>query len=270
MDNRDEVWTTTWPESFDYRTAVLNMLFDVLNDPEHEQVTSQVTSLAIKNLQNCVDPELTGSDKFKTALSRLTGLHLYIIYEREDPSPESSITYDEPHNFFGQELPSMWLKPTATKLTNLTLYYDDYFGFCPRLDLRGIHFPVLQTLALGNYTFTHDWQLEWILSHSPTLENLYLDDCPIIYHVRSNGELDSEGYIADPSRIPFESGPERIRTYDKRWHELFESFEKNLVKLRDFRIGHGKWRSMDDDTFEAPQTLRSEIMDDRYMVRDVI
>jgi hypothetical protein len=269
MDNRDEWWGKTWPESFDYRTVVLDTFFDVLNDPEHEQVTSRITSLTIKNLQNCVDPELTESDKFKTTLSRLTGLHLYILSERNDASPENSIAYAEPHDFFGEELPSIWLEPTATKLTDLTLYYDDYFGFCPRLDLRGIHFPVLQTLALGNYTFTHDWQLEWILSHSSTLENLYLDDCPIIYHVRSCVELDSEGYIADPTHIPH-GGPESIRTYDKRWHEIFELFDKNLVKLRDFRMGHGEWRTMHDDTFEAPQTLRNGIMDDRYMVCDMI
>jgi len=72
-------------------------------------------------------------------------------------------------------------------------------GFFPKLDLRTIHFPQLRTLALGNYTFTHDWQLEWITSHALTLQNLYLDDCPILYQmILFLAPKDSEGYYVNP------------------------------------------------------------------------
>jgi len=54
------------------------------------------------------------------------------------------------------ELPSLWLQPAANNLTTLVLYQTFYFGYSPKLDLRGVHFPHLRTLALGNYVFTHD------------------------------------------------------------------------------------------------------------------
>lgn len=54
------------------------------------------------------------------------------------------------------ELPPLWLQPASNTLTTLVLYQSSYFGYAPKLDLRGVHFPNLRTLAFGNYTFTHD------------------------------------------------------------------------------------------------------------------
>ncbi|EDN92448.1 hypothetical protein SS1G_08311 [Sclerotinia sclerotiorum 1980 UF-70] len=44
-------------------------------------------------------------------------------------------------------------------------------------------------LELGNYSFSHDWQLDWILSHGETLQVLILDFRPIVSVLRHRGEI---------------------------------------------------------------------------------
>jgi hypothetical protein len=114
------------------------------------------------------------------------------------------------------------------------------WGYLPRDDLRGMHFPKLQKLDLGSYTFSHDWQLEWIAAHGATLQELTLDDCPIVHQMRDYGQLDSEGYAVDPAS---DMGPERTWKYDRRWSYYFAKIEKRLPKLKSFRYGIGPWGS---------------------------
>lgn len=90
------------------------------------------------------------------------------------------------------ELPSIWLSPSMATLEHLALYNNLPFGIYPRLDLSTIHFPRLQSLALGNYTYRHDIQISWILSHGPTLRELYLDNCKILYALLCAEEKDKE------------------------------------------------------------------------------
>ena len=47
----------------------------------------------------------------------------------------------------------------TVKLAHLALYMDEYSGYAPKLDLREIHFPNLQSLEFGNYVFSHDGSL---------------------------------------------------------------------------------------------------------------
>jgi hypothetical protein len=68
----------------------------------------------------------------------------------------------------------------------------------PKADLRSVHFPDLRVLELANFAFTHDWKLDWILSHAKTLEELILDVCPSISYVYNYGEMDHEKYPEDP------------------------------------------------------------------------
>lgn len=253
-----------WPESPQFRAKTMKLLSDVLSDPNGS--TRNVSTLTIKNMQNINDQKLVHSDKFKTVLGRLQRLNLFIVTEAYEAAPEYAITEDEVHTFY-EDFPSTWLQPLSSKLTQLNLYCDTYFGYCPFLDLRNVHLPNLHVLALGNYSFSHDWQIDWILSHSSTLRALYLDDCHILYGIQSAG-LDDEGYVG--RRIRASVGERRIITYTKRWHDYFESFQKGLPNLRDFKVGHGVWRGGDyddeyADTFEQPQTLTIGFRKDRYM-----
>ena len=163
------------------------------------------------------------------------------------------------------ELPSLWLKPAANNLTTLVLYQTFYFGYSPKLDLRGVHFPNLRTLALGNYVFTHNvspnpslvlklpecpnltftlppetkWQLDWLTSHTK-LESLYLDDCITLYYAHLiNFPLDEDGYpqiLTLPNKTTSNQGTARggtgTRTHhfiDMPWSKIFNHISSHLL-----------------------------------------
>jgi hypothetical protein len=113
------------------------------------------------------------------------------------------------------ELRSLWLQPCADTLTTLVLYQSDWFGYFPKLDLRVIRFSYLHTLALGRYTFTHDWQLDWLSSCSPVLKRLYLDHCIVVFYTITGGSFpeDDEGY-------PVPSSPAVFYMYKFRFIDL--------------------------------------------------
>ncbi|PYH77003.1 hypothetical protein BO82DRAFT_406612 [Aspergillus uvarum CBS 121591] len=115
----------------------------------------------------------------------------------------------------------------------------NYFGFYPKLDLREIHLPRLKTLALGKYAFVHDSQLEWILSHSKTLTELYLDDNPILFEV---SVYNNDRACLEPGRYTHKAGlrNKHFATYDKRWHHYFRAFQVRLPHLRHFSYGRSE------------------------------
>ncbi|KAK0652741.1 hypothetical protein B0T16DRAFT_105006 [Cercophora newfieldiana] len=195
---------TEWPEDIAFRRSILQGFFNTLAQPS----ASRITDVCFNNLQNINDTQFMQSEVAVGLLSRLKALRLYISTElgTEDGIPSLDIVLPELHSFMHQ-LPSTWLQPTVKNLTTLVLYQDVYFGFFPKLDLRGLHFPNLKTLSLGNYVFSHRWQLDWISSHLDTLENLYLQECPVLYFVKApstNSPLDPEGY---PIRSAIDSLP---------------------------------------------------------------
>lgn len=118
---------------------------------------------------------LTGSkesNKFKTnfkqVMSRIHHLSLQIATEYYEAAPEHTLEIPEAHEFFNDELNDYWLEPIRENLTSLKLYSAEmYWGYFPRCNLP--RFSNLKTLMLGNMSFTHDAQLEWILSHAEKL-----------------------------------------------------------------------------------------------------
>lgn len=52
-------------------------------------------------------------------------------------------------------------------------------GMGSKVGPLSIVFPNLRYLALGNHTFTQNWQVDWIISHGSSLVTLILEDCPI-------------------------------------------------------------------------------------------
>ncbi|KAF2814724.1 uncharacterized protein BDZ99DRAFT_367371, partial [Mytilinidion resinicola] len=165
------------PETTEFRTEVLGALMKALNG---KHPASQVRSLTIENLQDISPKHITQSDDFKAVFSRLDSLALRIATEWHDARPESTLKLPDAHIIYGTELKDQWLRPVAHQLKKLALYGDNFWGYWPRCDLRSLHFPKLKSLFLGNMTFTHDWQLDWILTHADTLEELRLDHCPIV------------------------------------------------------------------------------------------
>lgn len=144
-----EAWETA-----DFRFEVLNNLFAALNNAENP--VSNLISLSIQNLQNLIDTRLTSSKNFIATISRLKELRLKIVTEEHEHAPETAWHDLEVYDFCNK-FPNTWLKPTQANLTSLTLQCDEYWGYMPKLELRGLHFPKLQYLEFQNLVFSHDW-----------------------------------------------------------------------------------------------------------------
>jgi hypothetical protein len=243
-------------ETTTFRTEVLKSFFRGLNHAEHPATTCD--SLTIKNLQDWTDEEIYESENFQAVCKRLKRLHLQIATESDDASPENSIEKPGCHHGFTEDLPDRWLKPLQSQLTHLTIYGTECFwGMWPFCDLRGIHFPKLKSLALGNFTFVHDWQVDWILSHGHTLKELVLDDCPIVTVL----DLDEAHIVPNWPDLPLIQGDDYdcyIKYVDLRWHQVLHRFQYGLPHLTHFTLGQGDWsnQTMFEERYEMlPRSL---------------
>lgn len=246
-------------ETLEYRDMVMKSIVQQLDCSD-----IALRKLSIINLQNVTVPKTVHSDSFKAVLAGLNTLELQIATESEDGCPENNLNMPELHTFFGQDLSRVWLQPLQTQLTSLTLYADNYWGYFPVCPLGELHFPRLVHLALGNYSFSHDTQLNWILAHGRTLKSLSLDDCPILHHCTMHcGFLDDRRprNVNDFARV-FDR--EDTWTYDARWHNYFPRIQSGLPKLNDFRIGHGDWRAVDGPMVNR-NLLGQELVAGRYI-----
>lgn len=151
------------------------------------------------------------------------------------------------------------------------LYSDLPVGWFPKLDLRPVHLSRLRSLTLGHYIFYRSHQIDWILSHSSSLEELNLDRCAILYQIGHSIKdwLDDEGYPIgkDPHNIGYldygwSTIPNNHRdprpnfvSSDLRWHGVFRRFGKTLKKLRTFRFGEsGQWNFDGPSQFDETDT----------------
>ncbi|KAF2824877.1 hypothetical protein CC86DRAFT_48067 [Ophiobolus disseminans] len=223
-------------ESVPMRTHTLRQLFAAL---DHTHLN--VETLSIENLQDYT-PHVYTEPSFQNVRAKLKGLHLNIAMEYSEHGPDQDSNIPDKHTFFNRQLNAHWLAPTQKQLTHLTLYGDSFWGVYPRWDPRGLHFPALKSLSLGNWSIAHEWQVDWILSHVDTLEELYLDDCPIVHALRfeqnqygalewAEGELSVKDY-------GFEAG---YMYPSLRWSRVLPLFTSHLKKLKRFGMAHGPW-----------------------------
>lgn len=253
VDN-DEDWMNWVTEDEEFRGDVLGIALRALNDKTAP--ANNLKSLTIMNLQNKNKEDVIISSDFKNVLSRITELHLLIAVQIDDASPESSVFQNALYDFFKGGLPNAWLKPASQNLTHLTLYTNTYWGWVPGFDPRGIRFPNVRYLALGNFTFAHDWQIEWITSHFADLETLIMVDCPILFHMHPAGCLDRHAAevshedhikVGNPSPNPYavsEGDDDSHWTYNSRWHHFFPQFEAQLLSLTKFVYTHEGWPTL--------------------------
>jgi hypothetical protein len=153
-----------------------------------------------------------------------------------------TISERERHTFFSRDLLKHWLEPVQNNLVHLKLDSTCYWGWIPKCDLRGIHFPRLKSLELGEITFTHDWQLEWIISHGATLAHLSLRQCPIVHDIWLDHTLNAEGYPVhtlgdDLSWDGTTGGMGNWCGNSARWKDYFPRLLSGLPHLRYLKIG---------------------------------
>ena len=207
--------------------------------------------LTIANLADYSDYCIEGSEAWKTLMSlpSLVDLKLLITTEEDEAAPENSIYFTEKYDFF-DSLPSTWLCVDMTqRLRVLSLYFKDYWGWFPIMDFRNCGeespFPQPKVLALGNYVFTHEWQVEWFSklgseNSSGGLEELYLDDCPILHHARQNDVC--EGGYPDRAAVSNQQDYNPSEHYFSiRWHSILSHWKDSMKGLKVFRMGHGSW-----------------------------
>lgn len=234
----------------------------------------EISTLTISNLADFNDTRLTTSDAFKQVMASdaLTDLKLFVTTEEDTASPESSITFREKYDFF-ETMPQTWLCPSvAQNLQVLSLFFRDYWGWSPKMDFRTINpanglktgLPNLRVLALGNYVFSHHWQIDWVASVGELnghggLQELYLDDCPIMWQARAPAPLDDSNTVIElPSggslalsnagyprkgvmrSIPNWSHAQKF-DFDLRWHQVLNHWREHMSSLKVFCMGHGSW-----------------------------
>jgi hypothetical protein len=178
---------------------------------------------------------------------------LTIAITWNDPAPAATLEERATRGCFNLGLGNLWLKPTMLQLTHLTLNADIYWGINPFSDLRGLCFPKLKSLALGNFSIAHGWQIDWINSHGQTLKELILDDCPIVYALQLGRDDARDNDWEEDS----------IKLVKMRWSNVFFLFQQRLGRLRHFGVGHGPWNS--DEMIERRYELPASILPSRYV-----
>ncbi|KAE8348558.1 hypothetical protein BDV28DRAFT_143224 [Aspergillus coremiiformis] len=164
---------------------------------------------------------------------------------------------------FYPQFTTKWLKPTTATLQHLCLWADEFFGFYPKM--LPMHFPQLKYLSLGRYSFAHDSQLNWILSHAATLQELYLYGCTMLYEVWISKDKFHRCLLNEKEMEDGEGdyGPYYAYRYQKRWSDYFNEFRNKLVHLRHFRFGGSGYFNGCEQPFE----LEDEILVDLYTIR---
>ncbi|MCJ1294837.1 hypothetical protein MMC34_006396 [Xylographa carneopallida] len=216
-----------------FRHKFLSKVFESI--AASDSSASRLKSLSINYLQEVNDPVLTTSSTFLAIIKNLEVLKLSImrIPNHFDDGVE---IYDLESFVFLEQLPSVWLRPAAHRLTTLSLYRPGYWGWWPKADFRDVYLSSLRVLALGNFTFAHEIHIQWLLKHGGTLEELYLNDCRLVCSSEAPGPMDSLG---SPTKEGITSANAFIEIcgYSSRWFNHFARFKRSLSKSRVFQMG---------------------------------
>lgn len=253
------------PENGAFRSNVLSRFFRSVIE------ANGIETMSIKNLQDCTSVFVRS--KSGALRPKVKKLALCIATEYDDAAPEHNISLPACRTFFTFDLPSYWLKPTQDQLTHLTLYTGSEYsmwGIYPFCDFRPFHFSKLKSLCLGNWTIGHEWQVDWIVRHGETLQELVLDNCPIAVALSmSEEQADVNSWTVENSEVE-KKGTEPNAMYIKhislRWHDVFSRLQTTIPHLKKFVIGRGDWEAY--RAFEERHELLPRLLKSRYYIFD--
>ena len=185
--------------------------------------------LSIENLPTQFWPALTSSRNSFQGLRNIHTLEVSInTFEQSPHSPAMS---------FYDQLPHFWLAPLAQSLRTLHLSANTPWGWYPKVDLRGVYFLYLEDLMLARFTFSHDWQLQWLSDHADSLKRLRLIECAILDHATSTRQyFCDEGYPLRRERRGTATRVRGFHSHEKRWSHYFKAIETCLPRLRSFSL----------------------------------
>jgi hypothetical protein len=201
-------------------------------------------------------------------------LHLLITTWSDDASTDLDIEIEHRHALFNVHLNTTWLEPLQSQLTHLTLHCNTFWGIYPRWQANNLHFPCLKSLALGKWTIAHEWQIDFITSHGPTLEQLIFTCCPIML---ASSLTRRQEHNLWRERLPGTSrGRPPTTNYfsDLRWHTVLPQLVSGLPKLTHFSMGRGPTDDTDfykrgfsaDTGFECRYSQSATVDWSRYVI----
>ncbi|KAI0178082.1 hypothetical protein BJ166DRAFT_573771 [Pestalotiopsis sp. NC0098] len=247
------------------------------NDVEMADLLANLQTLTISNLADFNEPRLTESKAFRKVMASKSLISIKMLVAIKPRGARSTNAHDADKYDFCESLPSTWLRPEiAQNLRVLSLFFDQYWGWAPKMDLRAVNpgntresggLPHLRVLALGHYVFSHQWQVDWIASvaghaNQPHgLEELYLDTCPILLSAHTIEPLDQSStthVLEDGSKIEYSNegyprkdaitnvapaGELEVADFDGqlRWRNVIEYWEARMSSLKVLRMGRGAW-----------------------------
>ncbi|KAF5563448.1 hypothetical protein FNAPI_2657 [Fusarium napiforme] len=235
-ENRKTIYEAELPAIWD--SKLFKYTHDALVLPGE---SLQIKELTISHLADYNDPRLIHSRAWNKLIRLPTLIDLKLLVGEDHFNNRLDFSV-EASEFFSA-LPSQWLQPDLVqKLQVLSLFYTDFWGWFPRMDLSQLgDLPSLKVLALGRYIFTDKTQTDWIASlgknnKSDGLEELYLDECCIMYGVM--GPLTMDGYPVQDVGLHWNAEIERTG-YVRRWHHVLSEWRINMKGLKKFYMGVG-------------------------------
>lgn len=283
-----------WSEPRAEALANLSLATSLQSEPEFfdtvQSFPEKAINLAILTISNLSekDSEYLMSSAAMTrflATQSLSKLQLLTNSEKWDGDSRIPFTIHNRYEFF-ENLPSTWLSPPiADRLRTLSLFANDYWGWSPKMDFRVLSqgkngtggLSNLRTLALGGYVFIHQWQVDWVAQLGSDngrggLEELYLDNCPILWRARIFGPKDSEGFPPKET-IAAEDGNPAPQSLDRctlvvrlRWCDVLRQWCQKMQSLKVFKMGNGDWLGEHSADVAMAQTASStRVVDGAYL-----
>ncbi|KAM5356932.1 hypothetical protein ACJ41O_003578 [Fusarium nematophilum] len=245
-------------------TAVLDAMVKRAAHPDNVAIRS----LTILHLLGHPIPGVTSSHLFKEATRHVGHLHLQISSSYAPLSDHYDDPFCKEQRQFEPFLQLELLPPLAGQLRALTLASRTNWGICSgSFDGRGLLFPNLQILTLGNYVIGSHGQFDWVLAQK-SLKALHLDRCCIVSHLRIHEHLAEKWGLRtnDWKEWPsFSFGNpyrfEKTFTFPGTWETTFDDIRNELPNLVDFRFN---W-AMEGTYFCRPDEFRTELSPMRYI-----
>ncbi|KAK3899420.1 hypothetical protein C8A05DRAFT_46500 [Staphylotrichum tortipilum] len=260
-------------ESISHRLQTLKTVFRAMLKRHaavgEDNLTSTIRSLTLKNLQNVAfPPEFTSSDLYKDVIKHVTELHLMIAHEYNEPGPDHDLDRIE-RQTYEPYLQKELLPPLARQLRSLTLTFTECWGVMPaHFDGKGLVFPNLRTLTLGEFVIGHHDQFDWVLAQK-SLETLRLDRCFIASHLRVRDDQWDQWRQHIPTHdwhqypegsFGFEG--DQIFGFSGTWEAVYDRIHQELPKLREFCAVHHPYYN----NFDRRKSMGASLSMLRYIV----
>ncbi|PLB54570.1 hypothetical protein P170DRAFT_432203 [Aspergillus steynii IBT 23096] len=258
---RDEV-----VEDIRKRQEILEAVFQAIQRRSNgSNGESPIRSLTIQNLQNAPFSQFTRSELFQDVTRDIDALHLMVADELDEDGSVEDMDGIE-RRTFESFLHHQWLVPLSNHLVSLTLSFRSPWGTIPGyFDGRGLHFPRLRTLTLGNFVIGHHDQFDWILNQS-SLVSLCLDNCSILSYMTTFGESLEELHVQAHDWVQYPSSSfgiddnVAIYGFSGTWEVVFDNIRTSLRELRTFRFHYYR-----DSEFPVVPEMQSSYLDNtRY------